>query len=100
MGPVRNQGTSGSSILFSELGAVEGLGKIKTGTFQPFSDQQLVDCVFGSSGGMMGEAFKYYATHSNYMFTQVFALLPSTLRPQEMESVRKRRASSGYQATR
>lgn len=33
VGPVRNQGTCGSGVLYGTLGVVEGLGKVVTGTF-------------------------------------------------------------------
>lgn len=64
--PVKNQGTCGSAVLFATLGGVEGLGKVSTGVLQPFSEQQLIDCVFGCHGAEVNQGYNYYKTHRKY----------------------------------
>jgi C1A family cysteine protease len=62
---VKNQGSCGSCWAFSASGALESLYFIARKKLIPFSEQQLVDCVEGSSegcnGGEMIDAFDYVA---------------------------------------
>jgi C1A family cysteine protease len=64
VGPVRNQGTCGSGVLYATLESVEGLSKVTTGTLLTFSAQQLIDCVFGCTGSDIATVFDYYKSHS------------------------------------
>lgn len=69
VGPVKNQGNCGNAVLYSTLGGVEGLSKVATGTLSIFSDQQLIDCVFGCSGSLAGQGYDYYKKHCKNIFT-------------------------------
>jgi len=61
--PTKNQGMCGGGAVFSTLGGVQSLSKIATGTLQIFSEQQLIDCVYGCSGGLANSGYKYYQSH-------------------------------------
>jgi len=77
--PVKNQGQCGSCWAFSTTGAVEGFVKIKSGTLNNLSEQQLVDCdrtggCQGCSGGLPSAALKWVAqqglcSQSDYPYT-------------------------------
>jgi C1A family cysteine protease len=67
--PIKNQGMCGGAVLFATLGGVEGLSKVATGTLQTFSEQQLIDCVFGCTGSQATEGYNYYKTHRKCLFT-------------------------------
>ena len=69
VGPVKNQGSCGSGVLYSTLGGVEGLSKVATGMLSAFSEQQLIDCVFGCAGSFASQGYNYYKDHCNYIFT-------------------------------
>jgi hypothetical protein len=76
---VKNQGSCGGGALFSTMGGVEGLSKVATGTLQVFSEQQLIDCVFGCSGSQPLSGYNYYKTHGKPSPMQLSALIRSTL---------------------
>jgi hypothetical protein len=42
---------------------MEGLNFVSTGKFVAFSEQQLIDCVYGCAGGFATAGYKYYETH-------------------------------------
>jgi len=70
VGPVKDQGQCGSCWAFSANGNLEGLNKIKTGTFTQLSEQQLVDCDkidSGCRGGLMENAYSYLKTAGGLM---------------------------------
>lgn len=67
--PVKNQGSCGTAVLYSTLGGVEGLSKVSTGTLSIFSEQQLMDCVFGCQGAFANQGYDYYKNHCNHIFT-------------------------------
>lgn len=54
VGPIRDQGQCGSPWAFSALAPLEYAYWRRTGQFLDFSEQQLVDCVYGSMGGCQG----------------------------------------------
>lgn len=59
---VKDQGNCGSCWSFSATGCLEGIYKIKRGSLQSFSEQQLVSCDTldsGCNGGWMTNAFKW-----------------------------------------
>jgi hypothetical protein len=53
----------GGGAIYSTIGGVESLSKIATGTLQIFSEQQLIDCVYGCSGGFANSGYTYYKSH-------------------------------------
>jgi len=75
---VKNQGNCGSCWSFSTTGALEGIYKIKKGSLQSFSEQQLVSCDnvdHACNGGWMTNAFDWIkkngglCTESAYPYT-------------------------------
>jgi hypothetical protein len=42
---------------------VEALRKLKSGVMDIFSEQQLIDCVFGCSGSLASAGYDYYKSH-------------------------------------
>jgi len=60
VGPVKTQGECGSGTVYATVGGVEGLSAIVTGSFKPFSEQQLLDCVYGCSGSVMRLGYNFY----------------------------------------
>jgi cathepsin F len=65
---VKNQGACGAAGVFSTIGGIEGLSFVSTGHLQNFSEQQLIDCVYGCSGGFITEGYKYYRIHGIKIF--------------------------------
>jgi len=71
--PVKNQGSCGSCWSFGSTGAMETQYYILTGgTFRDFSEQELVDCVYGQTkddngcgGGVEPHAWKWIKTKNN-----------------------------------
>eukprot|EP01016_Furgasonia_blochmanni_P026320 TRINITY_DN27_c0_g1_i4.p1 TRINITY_DN27_c0_g1~~TRINITY_DN27_c0_g1_i4.p1 ORF type:complete len:416 (-),score=171.63 TRINITY_DN27_c0_g1_i4:278-1525(-) len=64
VGKVKDQGQCGSCWAFSAIAALEALNAQKNGTYQSFSEQELVDCSTsygnqGCNGGLMDYAFQY-----------------------------------------
>lgn len=57
--PVTEQGTCGSCYTFSCTGAIEGAWFLSKKMLVPLSQQQVVDCTNGCSGGYMTECFEY-----------------------------------------
>lgn len=86
---VRDQASCGSCWTFSTVGAVESAYYIKNKVLQDFSEQQLVDCVYGSDGGCDGgwmpDAFDYLrengggALESDYPYKAVSSKCQSTV---------------------
>ena len=68
---VKDQGSCGSCWAFSTTGSLEGRQQIANGTLISFSEQQLVDCAYGSqygsygcNGGSTRGAMTYYKTYN------------------------------------
>lgn len=62
--PVKTQGFCNSCWAFASTGAMTGMYYKLTGQLISFSEQNLVDCVYGSTqlgctGGMMHDAYSY-----------------------------------------
>jgi len=67
--PVKDQGGCGSCWSFSSTGSLEGAHFVAQGKLESFSEQQLVDCAYGSqfgsygcNGGSMDGAMIYWET--------------------------------------
>ena len=69
VGPVRNQGATGSVSEIVALEAVEGLSKVATGTLKSFSLQQLTDCLPSSQWVFIDEVYRYYMKNSKQINT-------------------------------
>ncbi|KAL7631758.1 UNVERIFIED_CONTAM: hypothetical protein RMT77_017939 [Armadillidium vulgare] len=75
--PVKDQGQCGSCWAFASTGGLEGQNFAKRGKLVSLSEQNLVDCVPGSScsGGWMNDAFEYVRrnggidTEASYPYT-------------------------------
>lgn len=52
--PVKDQGVCGSCYAFGSAGSLEGTYYLKSGSLLSLSEQQIVDCAWGSEGGMGG----------------------------------------------
>jgi len=61
--PVKNQGACGGAAIFATIGGMEGLSFVTSGKLQTFSEQQLIDCVYGCSGGLINKGYIYYEAH-------------------------------------
>ena len=48
--PVKFQGMCGSAVTFATLASIESFAAIVDGSLPGFSEQQLIDCVFGCGG--------------------------------------------------
>jgi len=59
--PVKNQGMIGSAVVFSALGAIEGMWMYEKGELVDMSVQQILDCVpeFCQGGGYMDSLWEY-----------------------------------------
>jgi len=64
---IKNQGQCGSCWAFSTIGSIESREEIKSGKYTSLSEQQLVDCVAGSTcdGGVYQNAFNYSRDNGN-----------------------------------
>ena len=100
VGPVRNQGTCGSSAAFSTLGGVEGLSFIQTKHRETFSLKQLTDCVYGCTGSVPDKGYAWYKVHCNNALTQLSAPMQSTKRQANPSPATAVLASSRSQTTR
>lgn len=83
-------------MLFVTVGGVEGLSKVSTGTLQTFSEQQLIDCVLGCTGGWIDQGYNYYKTHCKILYMQLFALLPSIPLREDRELAKIKHAPLKY----
>lgn len=78
--PVKNQGNCGSCWSFSATGALEGLYKVKKGTLNSYSEQELVSCdtggIFGDkgcNGGLMDNAFKWVKSNGGLCYESAYS---------------------------
>lgn len=71
MNEVKDQKACGSWRVFSTVGNLEGVYKIKYGRLLRFSEQQLVDCDTpdnGCDGGLMEFTFKWLIQNGGIMY--------------------------------
>lgn len=59
--PIKNQGSCGSCWAFSAVAALEGQYFKKYGKSLSLSEQNLVDCIYGASGGGCNGSFPQLA---------------------------------------